>query len=175
MLKESGKVIAIDPDGLWIETLRQSACNSCSANKGCGQKLLAKSTTLSTHTHIKAQFTNESRDHDWQVGDTAELGMNEQAFLTGALLSYILPLILMILFSWLGSEIKIEGSSGEGGLYSEITAFFGAILGLAIGGLGVRLHSSQGKKNPHYSPVVLSQLLSCQKIITVSDAVSLSH
>ncbi|PCK08502.1 MAG: transcriptional regulator [Alteromonadaceae bacterium] len=175
MLKESGKVVAVDPDGLWIETLRQSACNSCSASKGCGQKLLAKSTSLATHTHIKAEFTDESRDHNWQVGDTAELGMDEQAFLTGALLSYILPLILMIFFSWLGSEINFESRSGGNGFYSEVAAFLGAVLGLAIGGFGVKHHSTRSKQNPLYTPVVLSRLLSCQEIIAVSDTSSLSH
>ena len=40
MLVETGRVVAVDPDGVWVETIRQSTCGSCAAQQGCGHSLL---------------------------------------------------------------------------------------------------------------------------------------
>jgi sigma-E factor negative regulatory protein RseC len=41
-MRELGSVVAIEKRSLWVETSRQTACGSCSAQKGCGTSLLAK-------------------------------------------------------------------------------------------------------------------------------------
>ena len=43
MVKEQGRVVAVEPDGVWIETLRRSACSSCAGKSGCGQHLAERS------------------------------------------------------------------------------------------------------------------------------------
>ena len=40
MLSETGRVVAVEADGLWVETIRRSSCGSCSARRGCGHGLL---------------------------------------------------------------------------------------------------------------------------------------
>ena len=40
MRVETGRVVAIERDGRWVETIRQSTCGSCAARKGCGHGLL---------------------------------------------------------------------------------------------------------------------------------------
>ena len=40
MLTETGRVVAVDGDRLWVETIRKSTCGSCAAQKGCGHGLL---------------------------------------------------------------------------------------------------------------------------------------
>ena len=40
MLIETGRVVAVDAQGLWVETIRQSTCGSCAARSGCGHGLL---------------------------------------------------------------------------------------------------------------------------------------
>ena len=40
MLVETGRVVAVEEDSLWVETIRQSTCGSCAAQKGCGHGLL---------------------------------------------------------------------------------------------------------------------------------------
>ena len=49
MLTETGKVIAIEDDGLWVETLQLSACAQCAARQGCGQRVLAKAGMQNLH------------------------------------------------------------------------------------------------------------------------------
>jgi len=40
MLRESGRVVAIESDAVWVETIRSSLCGSCAAKAGCGQDYL---------------------------------------------------------------------------------------------------------------------------------------
>ena len=40
MLTETGRVVAVDDDGLWVETVRRSTCNACGVRQGCGHGLL---------------------------------------------------------------------------------------------------------------------------------------
>lgn len=42
MLSESALVVALDDQGLCLQTRRQAACSGCSVRKGCGQYLLAQ-------------------------------------------------------------------------------------------------------------------------------------
>ena len=38
MLEETGTVVKIEPDALWVETVQTTTCGSCSARRGCGQR-----------------------------------------------------------------------------------------------------------------------------------------
>ena len=40
MLTETGRVVALEQDSLWVETIRQSTCGSCAVQKGCGHGLI---------------------------------------------------------------------------------------------------------------------------------------
>ena len=42
MILETGRIVAIEPEGVWVETIQKSACGSCKAEKGCGQSLINK-------------------------------------------------------------------------------------------------------------------------------------
>ena len=40
MLLETGRVVAVDADSVWVETIRRTTCGSCAVQKGCGHGLL---------------------------------------------------------------------------------------------------------------------------------------
>ena len=42
MLLERGRVVAIEADAVWVETIRRSTCAGCSARSGCGHGVLAR-------------------------------------------------------------------------------------------------------------------------------------
>ena len=44
MIVETGTVVAIESDGLWVETIQKTACEACVAQKGCGTRVLSKLT-----------------------------------------------------------------------------------------------------------------------------------
>ena len=48
MLIETGRVVAVEAneEALWVETIRQSTCGSCAANKGCGHGLLNRANPI---------------------------------------------------------------------------------------------------------------------------------
>lgn len=143
MLKETGTVLSVDADGLWVETLRQSSCAQCSAQKGCGQKVLADSVTKNM-SHIKAFFSGE-QERIWVRGDEVEIGVSEDMLVLATLAVYMVPLVLMVLFAYMGSTL------GEGDAFSMA----GATIGLLGGGLWSRWHSFRNRSNCRYHAVVL--------------------
>ncbi len=77
------------------------------------------------------------------VNDIVEISIPEQVIVKGALLVYLLPLCLLLTGSMLGQN----GLFGEM-VDSEAAAILGAILGLSMGFLFVRLYTlwNRGKQ-----------------------------
>jgi len=150
VLSESGKVIAVECDGVWVETLKLSTCGQCRARHGCGQKLLVAAD--SNLTCIKAFYSSDSTHGRPQLGDDVLIGVDETAMVLDALLSYGLPLLCMFL--------ALAGAS-----YSDVAEIFmmlAAVVGLLIGGGIVRfLPNRKGVR-----PQLLGQLSS---VISVGD------
>lgn len=148
MLVERGRVVGIDDDGLWVATEPTSICAKCSAkDKGCGQSLLVEA-QQDNKVAVKAHFdkTNTgARSRIWQLGDTAEIGIAEHALLVGSLILYLLPLMSMIVGALLVSSL------GAGDVY----AVAGALLGLALGGVGVKWHAGSRRDSEFYQVRVL--------------------
>lgn len=142
MIKETGKVISIDTDGVWVETIQQSACQSCAAQKGCGQSLIAKATGKTTA--IRALADNNDLK-SLKVDDQVVIGIPENVVVTGTLLTYFLPLTLMVIGVLVASEISV----------SDFFVAVGAIAGLACGGLLVRLHSYFNRTNTDVQPMLI--------------------
>jgi len=131
MLKESGTVVAVESDGVWVETLQLSACAGCRARHGCGQKVLASAE--SRQTRIKALFGESFNGPMPELGQTVVIGVDEQAMLRGALFSYGFPLLTMLLLTALGAVLSA----------SEGLAIVAAVFGLLLGGWFVRLRSNR--------------------------------
>lgn len=152
MLKETGRVVAVEDDGLWVETLKQSTCGACAARHGCGQKLLMTADKSSNMTFIKALFEGQSRSQDWTVGDNAILGISENALVWAALIAYGIPLLFMIIGAYAGTNL------GSGGSH-ELMSAFGALSGLLVGGLSVRIHQRFSRKKSFYQAYVIGKAL----------------
>lgn len=124
--------MAVESDGLWVETLKQSACASCAAKAGCGQKLLAGYASNSNMTLIKALFRGD-KEQIWTVGERVVLGVDRHILVLAALISYVLPLVLMIL-AVATAQVVFNGAS-------DIQAIIAAMLGLLLGAVAVRVHA----------------------------------
>ena len=143
MMTEEGRVLAIEEDGLWVETQKQSVCNQCSAQKGCGQALLAKS-VMTNMSCVKARFSSPSK-RIWQVGDAVQIGIEESALMKAAFVSYVLPLITMLLGVLLASLV----SDGD------VLAAIGATFGLCVGFGFSKFHASRLKNAQTYHALVM--------------------
>ncbi|SOB76401.1 positive regulator of sigma(E), RseC/MucC [Marinobacter sp. LV10R510-11A] len=118
MITESGKVVAVTGEHAWVQTIRTSACQSCAARNGCGQKMLASA------TGGRANQVRVFNSVNACVGEEVTLGIDESALLGASLLVYALPLLLMVMASMIGHHLS-DGS--------DFAAMLGAAAGLASG------------------------------------------
>ncbi|QSP96304.1 SoxR reducing system RseC family protein [Marinobacter salinisoli] len=138
MITETGKVVAVKGDHAWVQTIRLSACNSCSARKGCGQRALAAATSGRANQVLVRNSVNAA------VGDEVTLGIDEKALLGASVLAYALPLVLMVVATVAGHRL-----SGGANLW----AMAGAVIGLAGGFMVGR--GLQSRSDDAYEPRVL--------------------
>lgn len=141
MITETGRVVALEADHLWVETIRQSTCNSCAVQKGCGHSLLNKVKSGQSH-HLKIPLTDIPAS-SFAVDDEVEISIPEQMLAVGALVVYMLPLIMMLL----GASLVSQWWEGD------IAALFGAVTGFAAGLLLVKIHSLKAQGRVHVRPV----------------------
>jgi sigma-E factor negative regulatory protein RseC len=141
MIEETGKVVATDSGSAWVETSRQSACDSCSAKSGCGHSVLAK---LGQHAvHMQA-----SCDIDVSVGDQVVVGVPEDVMVKSSLLAYLMPLLSMMTFALVAESLWA----------ADLLTALAGMAGLGIGFLMLRWHFHRNQHDQRYQPVVLRRL-----------------
>ncbi len=141
MIEEVGKVVAVDDGSAWVETLRQSACDACSAKAGCGHSALAK-LGQKTH-HIRANC-----EYSVAVGDRVVVGVPEDIMVRSSILAYMLPLVLMIVLAVTADHYWSQ----------EWLTVVAAGAGLVVGFGVLRWHFKRYQTDPRYQPVVLRPL-----------------
>ncbi|WP_323751267.1 SoxR reducing system RseC family protein [Marinobacter sp.] len=148
MITETGKVIALQGPQAWVQTIQISACESCSARAGCGQRALA------AVSGGKANQVLVLNTGDAQVGDEVVIGVDEQSLLTASLAVYGVPLLFMVLMSIGGYRLLGE---------MDLVAIVGALLGLATGFWLVRRWQSRSgdRFQPHMVRVNRIVSVSC--------------
>lgn len=144
MIEESGRVVALEDGAVWVQTLRQSTCASCSANAGCGQGLLDKLAISSQRGHVRALT-----DLHLAIGDEVVIGVREELLLGSAVQVYLLPLLAL-----LGGGLLAQSL----GLSEPLTIALG-LGGLVAAGLLVRWRSLRVADDPDLQPVVVRALL----------------
>ncbi len=143
MIEEQGQVVALDGEYVWIQTMRQGACNTCQARAGCGQKILGK---LSEGRASQVRVRNTL---DLTVGDFVRIGIAERALLNASLMVYLLPIICMLVGAIFAQVFFKEADS--------VSALAG-VAGLSIGLFIVKKLSFHFACNPAYHPQLLSKL-----------------
>lgn len=118
MIRETGRVVALKDDKAWVQTIRASVCESCSARSGCGQRVLARASGGRASQVLVTNHLNA------RVGDEVTVAVSESALILASLLVYALPLGLMILGAVTGQQWLPQQDAG---------AIVGAIAGLVAG------------------------------------------
>ncbi|WP_116365161.1 SoxR reducing system RseC family protein [Parahaliea mediterranea] len=146
MLTERGEVVAVEADAVWVETLRQSTCGSCAAQKGCGHGLLNR--LGSGRRHYIRVLPGSIQPAACRVGDTVDIAIPETVILQGSLVVYLLPLLAML-----------AGAALAAGQWpaSDLAALGGAAAGFALGVFGVRLHAVRHADDPALQPTLLGR------------------
>ena len=144
MVTESGRVVAVETDSVWVETLQQSTCNSCAVQKGCGQSLLNK-WHAGRPNHIRV-LLRDQRASTYVIGDRVDIAVPDEVILKGSLIVYILPLIGLLLGA--GSAAALVAGS-------EFAAILGAMIGFLAGACLVRWHGRISRDDPALQPQLL--------------------
>ena len=148
MLIETGRVVAVGPDGLWVETIRQSTCGTCAAQKGCGHGLLNR-ISEGKRGYIRVLPGNHGSG-ECNVDDQVRIGIPEDVILRGSLIVYMLPLLCML-----------AGAAAAIGLFSgnqDVLAPLGATAGFGLGFALVRWHASRHRDDQSLQPTLLEVL-----------------
>lgn len=151
MLLETGRIVAIEPQGLWVETIQRSACGSCQAQKGCGHSLLAKFGASASYLWVLLEGRDASR---YQIGDEIKIGVPEEVIANGSLFVYMVPLVGM-----LGATLIAHQQLLSDG-FTALCAFAGLLLGAAI----VRVCSHLIRFDSRLQPVLVDEQTSVQVI-----------
>lgn len=147
MIEETATVVEVEGDFAWVETQRETACNSCAANKGCGTSVLSK--VLGQRlTRVRALNRVSAA-----AGDTVVIGIKESALVRGSLAVYALPLVALLLAAVAG-----EGYATASGGNPEVMAISFGLVGLAAGFLWVRRFSERISRDARYQPVILRRM-----------------
>lgn len=94
MLTENAEVIRIENDGLWVRSQSVSACQSCRAKSGCGQKLLNR--WSGEDFDVFASYPDGFSAQDFSVGETVDISIAPNAVVWGSLLVYGIPLLILV-------------------------------------------------------------------------------
>ena len=132
MIVETGTVVAIESDSLWVETIQKTACEACVAQKGCGTRVLSKLTGKTNRIRV---LLGRHSAGAIVIGQDVDIAIPEDVIVKGSLLVYLLPLICAVSGAWLA------GAAGD------IGSILGALCGLMAGGLMVNLHSKKTRND----------------------------
>lgn len=89
MIESQARVVTVEPDHVWVEAERRSACGHCSDSAGCGMAAVGE--LFGTRT-LQLRLPGAP---DVQPGDIVTIGLPERQLLTVALSAYLLPLLVM--------------------------------------------------------------------------------
>ncbi len=142
MITETGRIVAIDPDCLWVETIQRSTCESCAAEKGCGQSMVAKWGGPTSFIRVLLEGRDPS---SYRLYDSVTVGIPEEVIARGSMLVYLTPLLGL-----LAGVLLAEWLAGGEGVVMSLAA-----LGFVLGAGLVRWHSHRYRNDRRVQPVLL--------------------
>lgn len=141
MIVESGRVVAVEGDALWVETIRRSTCQGCAARSGCGHGLLNRFGG-GRRNRVRVALPGDRAAGEFQVDDEIEVGLPAPVLLGGIALAYLMPLALLL------------GGLVAGARWGDGAALAGAAAGLLLGFALARLHARRSGGDSRRHPVV---------------------
>jgi sigma-E factor negative regulatory protein RseC len=142
MIEEHAIVVGVEQELALLEVVRRTPCGLCGQTRGCGISLWGR---LFGHRNNIFRAANQIGA---KVGDSVVVGVDEHALLTSSLAAYGAPLLALLAGALLGNGI---GSGERADLYAAI----GALAGLALGLLWLKMHMAGRGLDARYRPVIL--------------------
>jgi sigma-E factor negative regulatory protein RseC len=144
MLRETGRVVAVEDGSVWVETIRKSTCGACAASKGCGHGLLERYAS-GQRGLVRVLPGPRLAPADCRIDDQVMIELPEAVVLRGSVIVYALPLLTLLAGAALPA---LAGLPGDG------PAAFGAVAGLFTGLLLVRWHGWRHRDDRRLQPAL---------------------
>ncbi len=145
MIEEIGTVLKVDGNYALVATARKSTCGGCAAKNSCGTGVIGK---FVGNRYSSIRVLNKVGAH---VGEKVILGVPEKILTTVSFRFYIVPLILLLLFSltgeWIANELSLDST--------EPFSILGGLLGLMVGSYWLSRFSKKMGCNGSYQVVIL--------------------
>lgn len=143
---ERGRIVALEDDAYWVETISASGCGSCAAQKGCGQGLLAEYFgERSNHLRV---LIDGPETRGFQLHDEIEFDVADRVLLSSAFVVYTLPLLSLLACAALADVLWSHTAAAP----------LGAATGFVIGLLPAWLASRLLRNDRRMQPVVLGRV-----------------
>ena len=101
MIYETGTIVSKNKDSLMVETIKQTTCDSCSAQKGCGHTALTKMTGTKNEIRV---LPGDFCVDKLRLGQSVTIGIPEHIVVKGSLVVYLVPIIGAIAGAWMMSD-----------------------------------------------------------------------
>lgn len=124
MIEEQAIVVQVEGDRAYLEIERSQPCGLCGTTRGCGMSLWGR---LFSHRQDSLSMPNSLQ---LGIGDRVMIALDEGVLLTGAFITYVIPLLLVCAGGFIGASQGV--SRVESDLYGVAGAIAGLLLGLAI-------------------------------------------
>lgn len=144
MIEENGRIVAIDADALWVETIQRSTCGACVARKGCGQTLLSKLGVKPVYLRV---LPSERLASAYRIGDTITIGVPDDVVVKGSLLMYMVPLLCLLVFAAIAHTY----------FANEAAVVLAAVTGFALGAIVIRWHAHYYRNDSRHQPVIIEK------------------
>ena len=153
MIEERAIVLRVADDKAYFEVVRHSACGLCGQTRGCGISVWGR-----LFGHRQSVFVADNRI-DAKEGDHVVIGVEEKALLASSLIAYGVPLLTMLAGTMAGVSIAPVLAA------RDIYSVAGALIGLGLGLLWLKLHGTGRGMDARYTPVILrhSEHVACAR------------
>ncbi|MFO7550135.1 MAG: SoxR reducing system RseC family protein [Haliea sp.] len=162
MPTETGRIVAIESDSLWVETIRKSTCGACSAQKGCGHGLLNR--IRDGQRGLVRVLPGTFSLADCRINDEVSISLPDEVILRGSLIVYMMPLLAMLAGAVAGSH-WLPWSQ-------DLAAVAGAAVGFAGGVALVRWHAWHHRDDARLQPVLAASPGGQQQLLHSSPSLS---
>ena len=88
MMIERARVVAVEVDACWVETIARPGCGACASGQGCGGGVIGRLLGDRRH-HLRIVLPAGLRP---AVDDEVEIGVREHSVLRASVFAYLLPL-----------------------------------------------------------------------------------
>ncbi len=143
MIEELAIVVGVENQSALLEVIRRKPCGLCGQTRGCGISLWGRifghrSNVFKVQNHIDAK-----------IGDSVVVGVEENALMFGAVSLYGIPLAAILVGSVLASQFAPAHSN------ADLYATGGALSGLVLGLLWLKVNAQGRNLDARYRPVIL--------------------